>query len=70
MKDYSKIKSVFKEGDWVVGTGKHVGCSQVFDWDTDNPQPFSYLDEDDPDQFRLATKQEISDQFKPKGKQP
>lgn len=56
---YKKIREKFKEGDWVKGTNKHEGCSQVFDMDTNDPQPFSYLDETDPDEFRIATVDEI-----------
>ena len=32
---------------------------QVFDMDTDRPQPFDYLGETDPDEFRLATGDEV-----------
>ena len=59
IKNYDAVKEKFKDGDWVVGVGKHVGCSPVLDHDTNNPQPFSYLDEDNPDEFRLATDEEI-----------
>lgn len=57
---YSAVREKFKEGDWVFGVGEHVGCSQTFDYDTKNPQPFSYLDSTDPDDFRLATDEEIA----------
>ncbi len=43
----------------MIGTDKHVGCSPVFDSDKPNIQPFSYLDETDPNEFRLATDSEI-----------
>jgi hypothetical protein len=56
---YDAVKAKFKEGDWVFGVGEHVGCSPVFDHDTDQPQPFSYLDATNPDDFRLATADEI-----------
>lgn len=56
---YAAVKAFFKEGDWVFGVNKHKGCSPVFDHDTANPQPFSYLDETDPAEFRLATDEEI-----------
>jgi len=60
MRDYSAVKEKFKEGDFVIGVNKHEGCSAVFDHDTDHPQPFSYLDEDNPEEFRLATREEIN----------
>jgi len=61
MSEYDAVKERFKDGDWVFGVGDHVGCSIVFDCDTDNPQPFSYLDETNPDAFRLATQEEIDE---------
>jgi len=60
MKDrYKAVKEKFKDGDWVFGIGEHIGCSMVFDHDTNMPQPFSYLDAVNPDDFRLATDAEI-----------
>ena len=56
---YSAVKEAFKEGEWVFGIGEHVGCSPVFDHDTDHPQPFSYLGATDPSEFRIATLAEI-----------
>ncbi len=56
---YKAVKEKFKDGDWVFGVGDHIGCSIVFDHDTPNPQPFSYLDATNPDDFRLATNEEI-----------
>jgi len=56
---YDAVKAKFAEGSWIVGTGEHRGCSQTFDYHTDNPQPFSYLDAKNPDDFRLATDVEI-----------
>ena len=56
---YNEVKYKFKEGDWVFGVGEHAGCSPVFDHDTDRPQPFSYLNATNPDDFRLATDKEI-----------
>lgn len=56
---YKAVKAKFKEGDWVFGIGERIGCSIVFDHDTKNPQPFSYLDAINPDDFRLATTEEI-----------
>jgi len=62
MKDiYSAVKEKFKDGDWVLGVSEHVGCSQAFDMDTKHPQPFSYLDATNPDDFRLATEDEIKE---------
>ncbi len=57
--EYRAVKEKFKAGDWVKGTNKHDGCSQVFDHDTEHPQPFSYLNETDPNEFRLATGDEV-----------
>jgi len=57
---YKEVKEKFKEGDWVFGVGNKKGCSPVFDYDTDHPQPFSYLDATNPDDFRLATETEIT----------
>ena len=59
--DYTEVKKRFKDGDWVVGIGEHIGMSQVFDCDTDHPQPFSYLDDNDPANFRLASQSEIDE---------
>lgn len=56
---YKAIRENFKNGDWVFGIGEHIGCSQVFDMETKNPQPFSYLDSVDTSDFRLATEDEI-----------
>lgn len=56
MKD--KIKAKFKDGDWVFGVGEHKGCSEVFT-DYGQMQPFSYLNDYNPNHFRLATKAEI-----------
>lgn len=58
--DYSKIKEIYKNGDWVFGIGEHIGCSIVFDIEKDNPQPFSYLGSNNPDDFRIATGEEVS----------
>jgi hypothetical protein len=59
MNNYAAVKEKFKEGDWVFGLGKFLGCSIVFDHNTNHPQPFSYLAATNPDDFRLATDQEI-----------
>lgn len=58
---YKAVKEKFKDGDWVFGIGEHVGCSPVFDHDTNHPEPFSYLDTTNPDDFRLATELEITE---------
>lgn len=55
-----EVRKVFKEGDWVFGIGEHKGCSIVFEGDSCDYQPFSYLDDYDPKSFRLATPDEIS----------
>ena len=56
---FKELRAKFKEGDWVFGIGKHVGCSPVFDHDKPDIQPFSYLGATNPDEFRLATNEEI-----------
>ena len=56
---YKDLREKYKEGDWVFGIGKHVGCSMVFDHDKPDIQPFSYLGSTNLDDFRLATKEEI-----------
>lgn len=53
------IRTVFKDGDWVFGIGDNVGCSMVFTGGCGDMQPFSYLNDYDPKNFRLATKKEI-----------
>lgn len=58
---YSKIRENFKDGDWIFGVGKEKGCSMAFDFDTKNPQPFSYLGATNPDDFRIATDEEIKE---------
>lgn len=50
----------FKEGDWVTGIGEHVGTSQVFKYG-EILEPFSYLQSDDPDDFRIALDTEIAE---------
>ena len=56
---YKKIRKVFKNGDWVFGIGEHKGCSMAFEFETKHPQPFSFLGATNPDDFRIATKEEI-----------
>lgn len=59
--NYEQVKKTYKNGDWVFGIGEHKGCSEVFDIETDKPQPFSYLSSNNLDDFRLATKPEIEE---------
>ena len=54
-----KVREAFKIGDWVLGVGEHGGCSEVFEGDSCDYQPFSYLDDYNPSNFRLATSDEI-----------
>ncbi len=54
-----EVRKVFNVGDWVFGIGEHKGCSVVFDGDSCDYQPFSYLDDYDPCNFRIATTAEI-----------
>jgi hypothetical protein len=61
MDRFKALRDKFKEGDWVFGLGEEKGCSPVFDHDRPNIQPFSYLDATNPDDFRLATKEEIAE---------
>lgn len=61
MDKYKKLREKFNEGDWVFGIGEHKGCSPVFDHDKPNIQPFSYLNATNPDDFRLAKDNEISE---------
>ena len=56
---YKAVREKFKDGDWVFGLGEHVGCSACFDMAEKNPQPFSYLDATNPDDFRIATTEEV-----------
>ncbi|MCK5606922.1 hypothetical protein KAR91_33780 [Candidatus Pacearchaeota archaeon] len=49
----------FKNGDWVTGIDKHKGCSEVFIGDDGELQPFSWLDDYNPDHYRLSTQEEI-----------
>jgi len=53
------VHELFKDGDWVFGISEHIGCSQVFTGTYGDFQPFSYLDDFDPDNFRIATDEEI-----------
>jgi len=57
MSKYTEIMKKFKDGDYVVGIGEHKGCSQVFT-DCGQTQPFSYLSDYNPDNYRLATEDE------------
>ena len=58
---YKAMRDKFKEGDFVFGLGEHKGCSAVFDHDKPNIQPFSYLNATNPDDFRLANSEEITE---------
>jgi len=58
---YKAVREKFKEGDWVFGLGEHKGCSPVFDHVKYHLQPFSYLNATNPDDFRLATVDEIKE---------
>jgi len=53
------VREKFDVGDWVFGIGEHEGCSEVFEGTYCDFQPFSYLDDFNPDNFRLATELEI-----------
>ena len=55
-----EARKAFSIGDWVFGIGEHKGCSEVFEGDYCDYQPFSYLDDFDPNNFRLATQEEIN----------
>ncbi len=57
MNKYTEIMKKFKDGDYVVGIGEHEGCSPVFT-EYGHTQPFSYLNDYNPDNYRLATDEE------------
>ena len=52
------VHTKFSVGDFVVGLGENEGCSQVFE-DCGHLQPFSYLSDFNPENYRLATNDEI-----------
>ena len=54
-----EVRKAFKVGDWVFSIGEHEGCSQVFEGAYCDFQPFSYLNDFDPKNFRHATPEEI-----------
>ena len=54
-----EVRKIFKEVDWVFGLGDNKGCSQVFEGTFCDFQPFSYLNDFDPSNFRVATPKEI-----------
>ena len=58
---YTDVRKVYNDGDLVFGIGKHSGCSECFDMTTRIPQPFSFLNDTDPNNFRLATDKEIEE---------
>ena len=51
---------VVKKGR-MLGVSDGNGCSQVFDCDTDRPQPFFFLSDADPNNYRFATDDEIEE---------
>ncbi len=55
----TEVRKKFNIGDWVFGIGEHEGCSVVFEGDNCDYQPFSYLNDYEPDNYRLATPEEI-----------
>lgn len=57
---YEALRKKFGIGDWVYGLGEHKGCSPVFEG-YGKLQPFEYLNDFDPDNFRLATEDEIKE---------
>jgi len=57
---YNEVRKKFNNGDWVFGVGDHKGCSMAFDMETNAPQPFSYLNAIDPNDFRIATEAEVT----------
>ena len=61
MDKFKALRGKFKNGDWVYGIGEHKGCSEVFDHEKPHIQPFSYLGATNPDDFRLATDEEIAE---------
>ena len=54
------LREKFKDGDWVFGIGDNKGCSEVFTC-YGVMQPFSYLNDYNPDNYRLATEAEIKE---------
>ena len=55
----AEVRKRFRIGDWVYGIGENKGCSEVFEGNTGDYQPFSYLNDYDPTNYRLATPKEI-----------
>lgn len=64
MEKDKSIREKFKSGDWVFGLGEHKGCSQVFIGYRGEIQPFDYLDDFEPKNFRLANDKEIQEAIK------
>jgi hypothetical protein len=56
---HTEIKKHFKNGDWVFGTGSNKGCSEVFTGSGGDFQPFDYLNDYEPSNYRAATSEEI-----------
>ena len=57
--DQQHVKKKFKNDDWIISIDKYNGCSQVHTDFVGELQPFSYLDDYNPDHYRLATEEEI-----------
>lgn len=68
LKNSEAARKVFNIGDWVFGIGEHTGCSQVFEGTYKDFQPFSYLNDFDPKNYRIATEKEILEATQPKEK--
>jgi hypothetical protein len=57
--DKQQMRNLYQDGDWVFGIGPHKGCSEVF-YNYGQLQPFSYLNDYNPNHFRKATPEEIA----------
>ena len=56
-----EILKIFPEGVMVESTIGEGGPSAVFMGDSGHAQPFSYLDDYNPEHFRVVTKEEFED---------
>ena len=63
---HKELHEKFKNGDWVTGIDKHKGCSKVFTDGSGDFQPFFWLDDYNPDHYRLSTTEEV-DEIKSQG---
>lgn len=54
-----EIKKYFKDGDWVICKDNCVECSEVFTGYCGDVQPFEFLNNFNPKDFRFATETEI-----------